>query len=40
MMVGNFVALKLIGKIENKIYKKIVAVVMILVSAWLVVSNV
>lgn len=40
MMVGNFVAMKLIGKIENKIYKKIVAVVMILVSAWLVVSNI
>lgn len=39
MVAGNFVALKLIGKIENKIYKKIVAVVMILVSAWLVVSN-
>lgn len=39
MMLGNFVALKLIGKIENKIYKKIVAIVMILVSAWLVMSN-
>lgn len=38
MIVGNLVAMKLIGKVENKIYKKIVAIVMILVSAWLVVS--
>lgn len=40
MMAGNIVALKLIGKLKNNIYKKIVAIVMILVSAWLVVSNI
>lgn len=40
MMIGNFIALKCIGKVQNKVYRKIVAVVMILVSAWLVVSSV
>ena len=35
MMLGNFVAMRLIGKMKNKIYQKIVAVAMILLSIWL-----
>jgi uncharacterized membrane protein YfcA len=39
MMVGNFAAMKLIGKINNKIYKKIVAGVMIVVCIILIITN-
>lgn len=35
MMIGNYIAIKTIRKIENKIYQKIVAGVMIGVSVWL-----
>lgn len=35
MMLGNFVAMKLIGKLKNKIYQKIVAFAMIALSVWL-----
>jgi Sulfite exporter TauE/SafE. len=39
MMLGNYIALKCIGKINNKLYRKIVAGVMIAVSLWLIISN-
>lgn len=35
MMAGNYMAMKLIGKMKSKIYQRIVAVAMILLSIWL-----
>lgn len=35
MIIGNYAAMKLIGKMKNKIYQRIVAVAMILLSVWL-----
>lgn len=38
MMVGNYLAIRLIKNINKKLYQKIVAITMILVSLWLIIS--
>lgn len=38
MMLGNYIAMKLIGRLHNKLYQKIVAITMIALSLWLFVS--
>lgn len=35
MILGNYAAMKLVGKMKNKIYQRIVAIAMILLSIWL-----
>lgn len=39
MMAGNFVSMRLIHNVNKKKYQKVVALVMIAVSLWLIVSN-
>lgn len=38
MMIGNYAAMKLIGKMKNKIYQRIVALAMIALSVWLFIT--
>ncbi|MDY6320486.1 MAG: hypothetical protein VZR28_10085 [Candidatus Cryptobacteroides sp.] len=40
MILGNWLAMKAIGNISNKIYKRIVAALMIAVSLILIIQNI
>ncbi len=40
MMVGNYLSMKLIHNVDKKKYQKIVAIVMIAVSVWMIITNI
>lgn len=40
MILGNFTAMRFIRNVNNKLYQKVVAGIMIAVSLWLVVSQI
>lgn len=40
MMLGNFISMHYVGKVNKKVYQKIVAGVMIAVSLWMIISSI
>lgn len=40
MMLGNFIAMRLIRNVNKKLYQKVVAGIKIAVSLWLIVSQI